>query len=34
MCENLRTRYLSDGTKLTAQQTQTMDNDISNVLTL
>ena len=34
MCENLRTRYLSDGTKLTTQQTKTMDNDISNVLTL
>lgn len=34
MCENLRTRYLSDGTKLTTQQTHTMDNDISNVLTL
>ena len=34
MCENLRTRYLSNGTKLTTQQTKTIDNDISNVLTL
>lgn len=34
MCENLRTRYLSNGTKLTSTQTNTMDNDISNVLTL
>lgn len=34
MCENLRTRYLSNGTRLTAQQTKTIDNDISNVLTL
>ena len=34
MCENLRTRYLSDGTKLTAEQTKTIDNDISNELTL
>lgn len=34
MCENLRTRYLSNGTKLTSPQTHTNDNDISNVLTL